>query len=67
MCKGPKVYGERLSTISGAVTVKENKDELKEKRLDDVPTARDFPKVFPKDLPGLPPIRQVEFQIDLVL
>ncbi|GKE47086.1 hypothetical protein Tco_1478344 [Tanacetum coccineum] len=27
---------------------------------------RDFPEVFPEDLPGLPPIRQVEFQIDLV-
>ncbi|GJS61772.1 putative reverse transcriptase domain-containing protein [Tanacetum coccineum] len=48
------------------VTVKENKDESKEKRLEDVPTVRDFPEVFPKDLPGLPPIRQVEFQIDLV-
>ncbi|GJW12670.1 putative reverse transcriptase domain-containing protein [Tanacetum coccineum] len=48
------------------VTVKENKDESKEKRLEDVPTVRDFPEVFPEDLPGLPPIRQVEFQIDLV-
>ncbi|GJY07095.1 putative reverse transcriptase domain-containing protein [Tanacetum coccineum] len=26
----------------------------------------DFPEVFPEDLPGLPLIRQVEFQIDLV-
>nr|GEW01830.1 reverse transcriptase domain-containing protein [Tanacetum cinerariifolium] len=26
----------------------------------------DFPKVFPEDLAGLPPMRQVEFQIDLV-
>ncbi|GJU77136.1 hypothetical protein Tco_1274206 [Tanacetum coccineum] len=25
-----------------------------------------FPKVFPEDLPGLPPTRQVEFQINLV-
>ncbi|GJT34062.1 putative reverse transcriptase domain-containing protein [Tanacetum coccineum] len=25
-----------------------------------------LPEVFPKDLPGLPPTRQVEFQIDLV-
>ncbi|GJV64847.1 hypothetical protein Tco_1475675 [Tanacetum coccineum] len=25
-----------------------------------------FPEVFPKDLPGIPPARQVEFQIDLV-
>ncbi|GJY02076.1 putative reverse transcriptase domain-containing protein [Tanacetum coccineum] len=49
------------------VTAKENKDKSKEKRLEDVPTVRDFPKVFLEDLPGLPPIRQVEFQIDLVL
>ncbi|GKE62014.1 putative reverse transcriptase domain-containing protein [Tanacetum coccineum] len=48
------------------VTVKENKDESKEKRLEDVPTVRDFPEVFPEDLLGLSPIRQVEFQIDLV-
>nr|GFC61224.1 putative reverse transcriptase domain-containing protein [Tanacetum cinerariifolium] len=36
------------------------------KRLVDVPIVRDFPEVFPKDLPGLPPIQPVEFQIDLV-
>ncbi|GJW00891.1 putative reverse transcriptase domain-containing protein [Tanacetum coccineum] len=27
---------------------------------------RDFLEVFPEDLPGLPPTRQVEFQIDLI-
>nr|GFC67074.1 putative reverse transcriptase domain-containing protein [Tanacetum cinerariifolium] len=27
---------------------------------------RDYPEVFPKDLPGLPPARPVEFQIDLI-
>ncbi|GJR73633.1 putative reverse transcriptase domain-containing protein [Tanacetum coccineum] len=48
------------------VTKKEIKDKSEEKRLEDVPTVRDFPEVFPKDLPGLPPMRQVEFQIDLV-
>ncbi|GKF82883.1 hypothetical protein Tco_0244539, partial [Tanacetum coccineum] len=31
-----------------------------------VPVIRDFPEVFPDDLPGLPPPRQVEFRIDLV-
>nr|GFC80272.1 reverse transcriptase domain-containing protein [Tanacetum cinerariifolium] len=41
-------------------------DKSEEKRLEDVPIVREFPKVFPKDLPGLPPGRQVEFQIDLV-
>ncbi|GJZ91671.1 putative reverse transcriptase domain-containing protein [Tanacetum coccineum] len=44
----------------------EIENESEEKRLKDVPTIRDFPEVFPKDLPGLPPTRQVEFQIDLV-
>ncbi|GJR15091.1 hypothetical protein Tco_0797743 [Tanacetum coccineum] len=32
----------------------------------DVPVIRDFPKVFPDELPGLPPPRQVEFRIDLI-
>ncbi|KAJ0770962.1 putative transcription factor interactor and regulator CCHC(Zn) family [Helianthus annuus] len=38
----------------------------KEKRLEDIPVVRDFPQVFYEDLPGLPPHRQVEFQIELV-
>ncbi|GJV85057.1 putative reverse transcriptase domain-containing protein [Tanacetum coccineum] len=38
----------------------------KEKRLEDVPVIRDFPEVFPDDLPRLPPPRKVEFRIDLV-
>ncbi|GJS04917.1 putative reverse transcriptase domain-containing protein [Tanacetum coccineum] len=48
------------------VTMKENKDKSKEKQLEDVPTVRDFPEVFPEYLLGLPQVRQVEFQIDLV-
>ncbi|GJT44530.1 putative reverse transcriptase domain-containing protein [Tanacetum coccineum] len=42
----------------------ENKS--KEKRMEYVPVIRDFPEVFPEELPGLPPSRQVEFRIDLV-
>ncbi|GJS55537.1 hypothetical protein Tco_0628899 [Tanacetum coccineum] len=37
-----------------------------EKRLEDIPVVREFSEVFPEDLPGLPPVRQVEFQIDLI-
>ncbi|GJR36312.1 putative reverse transcriptase domain-containing protein [Tanacetum coccineum] len=62
-------YGNEILIVQGdkaQVTVKENKDKSNEKRLEDVPTARDFPEVFLEDLPGLPPTRQVEFQIDLV-
>ncbi|GJW78569.1 putative reverse transcriptase domain-containing protein [Tanacetum coccineum] len=49
------------------VTMKEAKDRSEWKRLEDVPIVRDFPEVFHEDLPGIPPARQVEFQIDLLL
>ncbi|GKE50349.1 putative reverse transcriptase domain-containing protein [Tanacetum coccineum] len=42
------------------------KQESKEKQLDDVLVIRDFPEVFPDELPGLPPPMQVEFHIDLI-
>ncbi|GJV00269.1 putative reverse transcriptase domain-containing protein [Tanacetum coccineum] len=48
------------------VTTKETEDKSEKKRLEDVPIVRDFPDVFLEDLPGLPPTRQVEFQIDLI-
>ncbi|GKB40779.1 hypothetical protein Tco_0885721 [Tanacetum coccineum] len=37
-----------------------------EKRLEDIPVVREFLEVFLKDLPGLPLVCQVEFQIDLI-
>ncbi|GKF70805.1 hypothetical protein Tco_0203862, partial [Tanacetum coccineum] len=46
--------------------MKKTEDKSKEKRLDDVPIVQDFPEVFPEDLSGIPPTRQVEFQIDLI-
>ncbi|GKB97257.1 putative reverse transcriptase domain-containing protein [Tanacetum coccineum] len=48
------------------VTTKKAEDKSKEKRLKDVPIVQDFPKVFPEDLSGILPTRQVEFQIDLI-
>ena len=37
-----------------------------EKNIQEIPVVQDFLEVFPEDLPGLPPNRQVEFHIDLV-
>nr|GEW94322.1 putative reverse transcriptase domain-containing protein [Tanacetum cinerariifolium] len=45
----------------------ETEDKSEEKRLEYMPTVRDFLKVFLEDFLGLPPTRQVEFQINLVL
>ncbi|GJS87270.1 reverse transcriptase domain-containing protein [Tanacetum coccineum] len=44
----------------------EEETEIPERRIEDVPVVRDFPEVFPEDLPGLPPTRQVEFHIELI-
>ncbi|GJW95679.1 putative reverse transcriptase domain-containing protein [Tanacetum coccineum] len=48
------------------VTTKKAEGKSEEKRLEDVPIVRGFLEVFPEDLPGIPPTRQVEFQIDLI-
>ena len=34
-------------------------------KLDDIPVVREFPDVFPEDLPGIPIDREIEFSIDL--
>nr|GFD08029.1 putative reverse transcriptase domain-containing protein [Tanacetum cinerariifolium] len=48
------------------ITTKTIKDKSEEKRLENVPIVQDFSEVFPEDLPGLLPTRQVEFQIILI-
>nr|GEU48375.1 hypothetical protein [Tanacetum cinerariifolium] len=74
-------YGSRLNIISctktheyllkgcpiflALVTTKKAEDKSEEQRLKDVLIVQDFLEVFPEDLPGIPPTRQVEFQIDL--
>ena len=37
----------------------------KDVKLDDIPIVRDYPNVFPKGLPRLPPKKEVEFTIEL--
>ncbi|GJS66347.1 putative reverse transcriptase domain-containing protein [Tanacetum coccineum] len=59
MAKGCQLF---LAQISA----KKEEDKSEGKQLKDVPIVRDFPEVFPEDLPGLPPTRPVEFQIDLI-
>nr|GEV87978.1 reverse transcriptase domain-containing protein [Tanacetum cinerariifolium] len=48
------------------ITSTQDEDKSKGKQLEYVPVVREFIKNFPKDLPGIPPTRQVEFRIDLV-
>ncbi|GJU81881.1 putative reverse transcriptase domain-containing protein [Tanacetum coccineum] len=56
--KGCQVYLAQVTSKKAGRVVRE--------RLEDVPIIQEFSKVFPDDLPGLPPARQVKFQINLV-
>ncbi|GJT91906.1 hypothetical protein Tco_1080751 [Tanacetum coccineum] len=60
-----KKYANRMSWFYGILRQRRLR-KSDGKRLEDVPIVRDFPKVFLEDLPGLPPVRQVEFHIDLI-
>nr|GEY18973.1 reverse transcriptase domain-containing protein [Tanacetum cinerariifolium] len=48
------------------ISAKKEEYRSEGKQFKGVPVIRDYPEVFPKDLPGLPPARPVEFQIDLI-
>ena len=48
--------------LAYAVEVKD--DDM---RLEDIPVVKEFPDVFLNDLPGLPPDREIDFQIELAL
>ncbi|GJT04771.1 putative reverse transcriptase domain-containing protein [Tanacetum coccineum] len=56
------VQGERTPGIAKALS----NVKVDEPKLSDISVVRDFVEVFPEDLSGLPPQRQVEFHIDLV-
>ncbi|GJY93926.1 putative reverse transcriptase domain-containing protein [Tanacetum coccineum] len=58
-----RVHGERAVGITKAL--KSAKED--EPKLSDISVVREFEDVFPEDLSGLPPQRQVEFRIDLVM
>ncbi|GJR64078.1 putative reverse transcriptase domain-containing protein [Tanacetum coccineum] len=62
-CIKARKYIERGSQLFLAQVTEK---EPSKKQLQDVPVIRNFPEVFPDDLPGLPPSRQVEFRIELV-
>ncbi|GJY60650.1 hypothetical protein Tco_0461307 [Tanacetum coccineum] len=54
---------ETLINRGDQITEKKKSDE---KRLEVILVVREFPEVFPEDLPGLPPVRQTPAKIEAV-
>ncbi|GJW68651.1 putative reverse transcriptase domain-containing protein [Tanacetum coccineum] len=63
-CIKTKRYISRGCQVFMAKVMEKKSDD---KRLEDILVVREFSEVFPEDLPGLPLVRQVEFQINLIL
>ncbi|XP_022847556.1 uncharacterized protein LOC111370081 [Olea europaea var. sylvestris] len=57
MLRKPNCQGYLVSLIATS---------SQDKTLDNVPIVQEYSDVFPDDLPGIPPDRQVEFTIDLI-
>ncbi|GKG15383.1 putative reverse transcriptase domain-containing protein, partial [Tanacetum coccineum] len=50
-------YAKKIVRIPDGRVIWETGDKSKNKQLQDVPIVKNFPEVFPEDLPGLPPTR----------
>nr|GFA52782.1 putative reverse transcriptase domain-containing protein [Tanacetum cinerariifolium] len=57
-----EVQGERPEKDPGSLAC----IKADEKKLDNIQVVQDFPEIFPDDLSGLPPVREIEFRIDLI-
>ncbi|GJR99849.1 putative reverse transcriptase domain-containing protein [Tanacetum coccineum] len=64
--KVQEYMAKRCQVFLAQISAKKEEDKSEGKQIKDVPIIQDFLEVFPEDLPGLPPVRPVEFQIDLI-
>lgn len=53
------------SGCTGLLKVIVGNSKVEKAKVEDVPSFEDFLEVFPKDLPSLPPEREIKFKIEL--
>jgi hypothetical protein len=59
------MYGKVTLHLPAISRIKSSLHHMVERRLEDIHVVREFPDVFPDDLPGMPPERAIEFKIEL--
>ncbi|GJZ74760.1 putative reverse transcriptase domain-containing protein [Tanacetum coccineum] len=65
----PLLDGKVLRVVGGRPKEKARllmSAKASDKKQEEIVVVRDFPKVFPDDLSGLPPIQEIEFRIELI-
>jgi hypothetical protein len=59
------VYGKVILHLSVVSRIKASLHHAVELKLEDIHVVREFPNMFPDDLPGMPPERAIKFKIEL--
>jgi hypothetical protein len=59
------MYGKVILHLPVVFRIKASLHHMFELKLEDIHVVREFPNVFPDDLPGMPPERAIEFKIEL--
>jgi hypothetical protein len=59
------MYGKVILHLPAVSHIKASLHHVVQLRLEDIHVVREFPDVFPDDLPGMPPERVIEFKIEL--
>jgi hypothetical protein len=59
------VHGITVLQLAAHLVTTSSLHHLTAPSLEDIPVAREYPDVFPDDLPGMPPDQDVEFTIEL--
>jgi hypothetical protein len=59
------IYGKVALHLPVVVQIEAFVHHTMAKSIEGIPVVREFPNVFPDDLPGMPPERDIEFKIEL--
>ena len=62
-----RAVGKGCKAYAVTITDEENLNKTKKLKLEDIPVLREYADVFQKEIPGLPPKRELDFTIELVL
>jgi hypothetical protein len=59
------MYGKVILHVPAISHIKVSLHHVIELKLEDIHVVREFPNVFPNDLPRIPPERTIKFKIEL--
>jgi hypothetical protein len=59
------VYGKVILHLPAISRIMTSLDHVVELKLEDIHVIREYPDIFPDELPGMPPERAIEFKIEL--